>query len=139
TQSGDCKIRNVPFRTIRREQSHAIARLNSKFSKRLRQARDAPQHFLRRNGLPSLPSPVHLRLGIGFVVYCVEEKFVQRGIFHRPSATLTHRTMTAQRARRSALFSVLGNSHRLRKSGVQEFLKPWLLFVGCDSSCCAAP
>ena len=76
-EPGNGEIGDVPLRTIRRKQSHAIAGVNPEFGKGFRKSSDPAQHFRRRDGFPSIRGAIHLCFGIGPVVDGVEEEFVK--------------------------------------------------------------
>ena len=86
------EIGHVPLRTVRRENSHAIAALDAKSSQRFGQARHAPEHFIRRNCLPARGRAIYLRARIRESVHRIQKQSRQRSVLssHARHSSLAH-------------------------------------------------
>jgi hypothetical protein len=80
----------MPLGAVGGDKPHAVAGLYTEFNKGGRKASDAPEKFLRRDGLPAAITANHLRAQVRKIIDGVQEARGKRAVVHGPRVTLLY-------------------------------------------------
>ena len=86
----DGEVRGVPFGTVSGEKTDAVAGLHAKLDEGSREASDAAEKFLGRNGFPAAIAANHLGTRVRMSVDGIQEARWKRAVVHGLSVTLPY-------------------------------------------------